>query len=221
MQSSSEPPFGCQYCSSLVSDCIWCSGTAHPLLSRVVDPCCQQRLLSTGHLLQVLVMFRPTLRALKPIRPVGRRSASSNARSGVSPVLPTSTVVVGLVGVVSAAYAYGLGLGKGRTTTSTHVTSSSKPKYGGPEQVEQAIKELQAALPGQVHVDPLTVEAYGFSPHTYLPSSPHAVYVAATSTEDVVKIVNISRKYKVPIIPFGVGNSLEGQFAGVSPWSLI
>jgi D-lactate dehydrogenase (cytochrome) len=41
--------------------------------------------------------------------------------------------------------------------------------------------------------------------------------VAATSTEDVVKVVNISRKYKVPIIPFGVGNSLEGHFAGVRP----
>jgi len=104
---------------------------------------------------------------------------------------------------------------------STQNYSLSKPKYGGPEEIQQAIKELQAALPGQVRIDPATVEAYGFSPHTYLPSSPHAVYVAATSTEDVVKVVNISRKYKVPIIPFGVGNSLEGQFGGVSPLPLI
>ena len=103
----------------------------------------------------------------------------------------------------------------------TQNVSTSKPKYGGPEQVQKAIEELQAILPSQVRVDPLTVEAYGFSPHTYLPGAPHAVYVAATSTEDVVKVVNISRKYKVPIIPFGVGNSLEGQFAGVSLSSLI
>lgn len=166
-------------------------------------------------------MLRPALRTLKPSRLVGRRSASSNTRGGASSALPTSTIVAGLVGVGSAAYAYGLGLGNGRSAVSTQNASPSKPKYGGPEQVQQAIKELQAAFPSQVRVDPLTVEAYGFSPHTYLPGSPHAVYVAATSTEDVVKVVKISRRYKVPIIPFGVGNSLEGQFTGVSPSSLI
>ena len=99
---------------------------------------------------------------------------------------------------------------------STQNTSPSKSKYGGPGEIQQAIKELQAALPNQVRLDPLTVEAYGFSPHTYMSGSPHAVYVAVESTEDVVKVVNISRKYKVPIVPFGVGNSLEGHFAGVS-----
>ena len=141
---------------------------------------------------------------------------SSNTR-GVSSVLPTSTVVVGLVGIGSTAYAYGLGLGTGRAATSTRDTPQSKFKYGGPEEIQQAIRELQAAFPSQVRIDPITVAAYGSSPHTYHPGSPHVVYVAATSTDDVVKIVNISRTYKVPIVPFGVGNSLEGQFAGVSP----
>ena len=162
-------------------------------------------------------MFRSGLRTLKAVRLVGRRSASSNAR-GFSSVLPTSTIVVGLVGVGSAAYAYGLGLGNGKAAASARNSSPSRPKYGGPEEVQQAIKELQAALPSQVRVDTSTVEAYGFSPHTYLPGSPHAVYVAATSTEDVVKVVKISGKYKVPIIPFGGGNSLEGHFTGVSPF---
>lgn len=165
-------------------------------------------------------MFRPALRTLKPVRLVGRRSLSSNARGTFSSALPTSTIVAGLLGVGFAAYAYGLGLGNGRAAVSAQNTSPSRPKYGGPKEVQQAIKELQAALPNQVRVDPLTVEAYGFSPHTYLPGSPHAIHVAATSTEDVVKVVNISRKYKVPIIPFGAGNSLEGQFTGVSPPSL-
>jgi len=165
-------------------------------------------------------MFRPALRNLKPVRLVGRRSASSNARGSFSSALPTSTIVVGLLGVGSAAYAYGLGLGNGRAAPFAQDTSPSKPKYGGQKEVQQAIKELQAALPSQVRVDILTVEAYGSSPYNYLPGLPHAVHVAATSTEDVVKVVNISRKYKVPIIPFGGGNSLEGQFTGVSPPSL-
>lgn len=163
-------------------------------------------------------MFRSTLRTLKSARFMGRCSASSINCGRVSrSALPVSTVVASLVGICSAAYAYELGFGNGRAAVSTQNASLRKSKYGGPEEVQQAVKELQAVLPNQVRVDPLTVETYGFSPHTYLPSSPHAVYVTATSTEDVVKVVNISRKYKVPIIPFGVGNSLEGHFAGVSP----
>ena len=162
-------------------------------------------------------MFRPALRTLKPVKLAGRRSASSNARGSFSSALPTSTMIVGLLGVGSAAYAYGFGLESGRAAASVQNTSPSKPKYGGPKEVQQAIKELQAALPNQIRVDPLAVEAYGSSPHNYLPGLPHAVHVTATSTNDVVKVVNISRKYKVPIIPFGAGNSLEGQFVGVSP----
>lgn len=159
-------------------------------------------------------MFLPALRTLKLARLLGRRCRSSGTH-GAPYVLPTSTVVASLVGIGSAAYAYQLGVGNGREAVSTQSAPSSKQKYGGPDEVQQAIKELQAALPNQVRVDPLTVEAYGFSPHTYLPGSPHAVYVAVRSTEDVVKTVNISRKYKVPIVPFGIGNSLEGHFAGV------
>lgn len=166
-------------------------------------------------------MFRPALRTVKPVRFVGRRCVASNARGTLPFTLPTSTIIAGLLGVGSAAYAYGLGLGNGKAAVPVQNTSPSKPKYGGPEEVQQAVKELQAALPSQVRVDLPTVEAYGFSPHNYLPGSPHAVYVAVTSTEDVVKVVNVSRKYQVPIIPFGVGNSLEGQFAGVSPFPLI
>jgi D-lactate dehydrogenase (cytochrome) len=35
------------------------------------------------------------------------------------------------------------------------------------------------------------------------------------ATEDVVKIVNVARKYRMPIIPYSGGTSLEGHFAGV------
>lgn len=174
-------------------------------------------------------MFRLAPRTLNPVSFMGRCATSSITRCRVSPVLPVSTVVASLIGICSAAYAYELGSGNGRAVASTQNASPPKSKYGGPGELQRAIKELQEALPNQVRVDPLTVEAYGFSPHAYLPSSPHAAHVAATSTEDVVKVVNISRRYKVPIIPFGVGNSLEGHFSGVSPslvrpavgWALI
>lgn len=35
------------------------------------------------------------------------------------------------------------------------------------------------------------------------------------STEDVVKIVNVARKHRMPIIPYSGGTSVEGHFAGV------
>ncbi len=35
------------------------------------------------------------------------------------------------------------------------------------------------------------------------------------STEDVVKIVNVARKYRMPIVPYSGGTSVEGHFAGV------
>lgn len=45
--------------------------------------------------------------------------------------------------------------------------------------------------------------------------SPHTVVVFPKSTEDVVKIVNISRKHRVPITPYSGATSMEGQFMAV------
>ena len=44
----------------------------------------------------------------------------------------------------------------------------------------------------------------------------HTVVVYPGSTEDVVKIVKVATKYRMPIIPFSGGTSLEGSYRGVS-----
>lgn len=44
----------------------------------------------------------------------------------------------------------------------------------------------------------------------------HTVVVYPRSTEDVVKIVKIATKYRMPVTPFSGGTSLEGNFRGVS-----
>jgi len=41
------------------------------------------------------------------------------------------------------------------------------------------------------------------------------VVVHPESTEDVVKIVKIAVKYKMPITPYSGGSSLEGNFRAV------
>ena len=45
---------------------------------------------------------------------------------------------------------------------------------------------------------------------------PHAIVVRVENTQDVVDVVNIARKYRVPIVPYSSGTSLEGHTAGVS-----
>lgn len=47
-----------------------------------------------------------------------------------------------------------------------------------------------------------------------LASSP-SVVVYPSSTEDVVKIVKVAGKYKMPVIPYSGATSLEGHFRAV------
>lgn len=52
---------------------------------------------------------------------------------------------------------------------------------------------------------------------SYIPTGAlHSVIVYPISTEDVVKIVKIAVKYRMPIIPYSGGTSLEGHTRGHS-----
>jgi D-lactate dehydrogenase (cytochrome) len=50
---------------------------------------------------------------------------------------------------------------------------------------------------------------------SYFPYAPPDAVVFASSTEEVRDIVNICRRHRVPMIPFGVGTSLEGHILAV------
>ncbi|OJA10768.1 hypothetical protein AZE42_00316 [Rhizopogon vesiculosus] len=98
----------------------------------------------------------------------------------------------------------------------------STPTYGSPEDVGKAIEELREALPGKnrIQTNPDTLQAHGSSANSYHPSFAHSVVVMAHSTEDVVKVVNISRKYRIPIVVSGGATSLEGHFSGFPSGSI-
>jgi D-lactate dehydrogenase (cytochrome) len=127
---------------------------------------------------------------------------------------------------------------------SNHVESPgspSKPVYGSPEDFARAIQELKTLLSDEtVTTAEDQLEAHGFSPNMYHPGEqvilhcgrgryssladicriyrvgcPHSVVVYPHSTEDVVKIINVARKYRMPVIPYAGGTSLEGHFVGV------
>lgn len=112
-------------------------------------------------------------------------------------------------------------------------------EYGTQQEYTKAIEELRSALPVEcVSTDREVLELHGrpvgFFESIYLNlhrprttrrytceltlclGSPHTVVVFPSSTEDVVKIVNISWKYRMPIVPYSGATSLEGHYIGVS-----
>lgn len=66
----------------------------------------------------------------------------------------------------------------------------------------------------EVSTDPDDLEVHGFSENDYHPSIPPSVVVYPLTTQDVVHIVQVATKYKMPIIPYSGATSLEGHFRG-------
>ena len=104
-----------------------------------------------------------------------------------------------------------------RTVSPSANSESFVTNYASPEELRLAIQELKGTFIGEhiVETDPETLRLYGSSENSYHPTSPHSVVVRMHSTEDVVKVVNISRKYRVPITAYSGATSLEGHFSGV------
>ncbi|EJD53239.1 D-lactate dehydrogenase cytochrome oxidoreductase [Auricularia subglabra TFB-10046 SS5] len=95
----------------------------------------------------------------------------------------------------------------------------TQPQFGSREDVQTAIGELNAQF-SHVQTDPEVIAPYGFSSNSYHGSAPHSAVVHVESTEDVVKVVNIARKYRVPLTVFAGGTSLEGHFGGYKSGSI-
>ncbi|KIJ64816.1 hypothetical protein HYDPIDRAFT_111420 [Hydnomerulius pinastri MD-312] len=96
-----------------------------------------------------------------------------------------------------------------------------EPTYGSPRDFENAIRELREAFraeqeggEGIVSTDAEDLRVHGFSENDYHPGSPHTVVLYPRSTSDVVKIVKIATKYRMPVTPFSGGTSLEGNYRG-------
>ncbi|KAA1477037.1 hypothetical protein DENSPDRAFT_844188 [Dentipellis sp. KUC8613] len=167
-------------------------------------------------------MYRPLLRTKSPLqrvalgrqaisRPAATRFASQSALS--SSKSRAFTVAASLIfgsGLALAACAFYFREG------------TQKTSYATPAELSRAISELRVLLPGtqRVVTEAEIVRAYGASDNSYHPSSPHAVVVRPGSTEDVVAIVNVARKYRVSITAYSGATSLEGHFAGYPSGSI-
>jgi D-lactate dehydrogenase (cytochrome) len=76
------------------------------------------------------------------------------------------------------------------------------------------LEELRALLGERVSTSAAVREHHG-KDESYFPYAPPDAVVFAKTTEEVRDIVNICRRHRVPMIPFGVGTSLEGHILAV------
>src|SRR5881394_2418452 len=79
---------------------------------------------------------------------------------------------------------------------------------------QSVLVELKALLGERVSTSAAVREHHG-KDDSYFPYALPDVVVFAESTEEVRDIVNICRRHRVPMIPFGVGTSLEGHILAV------
>src|SRR6201996_2009658 len=77
---------------------------------------------------------------------------------------------------------------------------------------ETVIAQLKARFGEQVSTATSVRDQHGKDESYHPTEAPDAVFFAR-STEEVVEAVKLCAEYKVPVIPFGTGTSLEGHVA--------
>ena len=80
--------------------------------------------------------------------------------------------------------------------------------------VKNAIADLKQRFGDQLSTSPGDCDAHGRDESFHEPSSPDAV-LFAQSTEDVSDAIKLCATHDMPVIPFGVGTSLEGHVIAV------
>ena len=161
-------------------------------------------------------------RAFNHVSHAGRRFASNTSQSAAAGTSnATLRGVLAGAGVSLAALLISYRMGWITIAGEYNATSESKPRYGSHQEVQRAVADLRALFPANaISTDPDALKTYGSSPNSYHPESPHSVVVHAKSTEDVVKVVNVARQYRIPVVAYSGATSLEGHFSGVSSvWS--
>ncbi len=90
------------------------------------------------------------------------------------------------------------------------IANTPKPRF----EAAPLIVALQQLLGGRCSVNPGILERHGHDESYHAAHAPDVV-VFPQSTEEVAAIMRLARKHGAPVIPFGVGTSLEGHVAAL------
>lgn len=140
----------------------------------------------------------------------GKNSTKSSYKYWLNPLLFFAA---------GSVVSYGLVRPKSDETSDLSITKldSLKPiEYGGPEDFKKAFKEIEDYLGSDnVTFSQSEIDSHSdsyYQTHHPLPGQVPKLIVYPKSTEEVSGVLKIAHKYKVPIVPFSGGTSLEGQF---------
>ncbi|ORY60533.1 putative D-lactate protein [Pseudomassariella vexata] len=150
------------------------------------------------------------------------RTASASAAATAARQLPrwsgrsvfALSATAGLLGFGLAAS----GLeGPPKRTVVLFDTKITSPNYASLDELEAALREIRREIGMDediISVDPEDLHAHGYS--EWSTTNPDGLPVAVAyprSTEQVSIIARVCHKYRVPIIPYSGGSSLEGNFS--------
>ncbi|OJJ61270.1 hypothetical protein ASPSYDRAFT_43202 [Aspergillus sydowii CBS 593.65] len=141
-----------------------------------------------------------------------RKSDTSNSGSSTgSSSNSSSTGRTFLISTIAA----GAGYGVASSVQSSEAKDTGVPKYGSTKDFEKAIAELQAKLgEDTISIDEDDLQQHGFSEWSSVNADRLPVAVAyPSSTEDVSEIAKVCNKYKMPMVPYSGGSSLEANFS--------
>lgn len=85
---------------------------------------------------------------------------------------------------------------------------------GDARQIQTAIDVLKQRFGDRLTTNQTIRDRHGTDESYHAPKAPDAVVFPQT-TDEVIEIVNICRDHRTPMIPFGVGTSLEGHIAAL------
>uniref|UniRef100_A0A8H7N220 FAD-binding PCMH-type domain-containing protein n=1 Tax=Bionectria ochroleuca TaxID=29856 RepID=A0A8H7N220_BIOOC len=156
--------------------------------------------------------IRPTLFSRHPLTAARSLSTAANGQRQAARAHP-SVIVALLIAVFGSGVALGQGQGREERAPVIH--------YASRQNMLVAAREIEALLgEDSVSYDEDDIENHGFSDWSSVNSTSRAVAVVyPRSTDDVVKAAEICHKLRVPIVPYGAGSSVEGNFS--SPYSGI
>jgi len=96
-------------------------------------------------------------------------------------------------------------------TTLAHLTPQISPR----DVPEAFLEALKARFGAQCSTAMVVREQHGRDESAFTTVPPPAAVVFAESTQDVADAVKLCAEHRVPVIPFGVGSSLEGHLLAV------
>ncbi|WEW57492.1 D-lactate ferricytochrome c oxidoreductase [Emydomyces testavorans] len=142
------------------------------------------------------------------------RSSSTVAHDGAQHSTSTSwktgQILMAVAAAVGSGYAFGMYQSRPRVAETVN-----EPRYATVKEMEKAISELKELLGEDViSTDDEDLHLHGYSEWSSInvDQLPVAV-VYPKSTEEVSKIAKVCHKYRLPMIPYSGGSSLEGHFS--------